>query len=155
MKVFLDKIEEWVGGTLFIVMLLALVFQVFSRQVFNSPLKWSEEFARLLFVYVGYLGVSVAIKENQHVYIDFFIKKFPKPIQYTVNAILQLLVLIVLVLMCYVGYVMTIRKIPVQIVSLNISYAYMYGALPVISLLMIYRHIQRNYICFKEWRQRS
>ena len=48
---------------------------------------------------------------------------------------------------------MTIRKIPVKIVSLNLSYAYMYVALPITSILMIYRQIERNYLEFKAFRK--
>lgn len=152
MRKFFSNLEEYIGGSLFVAMLLVLILQIFSRQILNVPMKWSEEFARFLFVYVGYFGVSSAIKENQHVYIDFFVTKLPEKFQTIIHYILQSLILGILLLMFYIGLNMTIRKIPVPIVSLNISYAYMYGALPAISLLMIYRHIERNIIDFKKRR---
>lgn len=155
MKKHFDRIEEYLGGSLFIVMLIVLAAQIVARQVLDTPLKWSEELARFLFVYVGYFGVSSAIKENQHVYIDFFVKKLPVKVQDVINIIIQFIVLVVLILMCYIGAIMTIRKIPVMIVSLNLSYAYMYAALPVVSLLMIYRHIERNYLWIKSRRNQS
>lgn len=155
MKKHFDRIEEYIGGTLFIVMLIVLVFQIVARQVFDMPLKWSEEFARFLFVYIGYFGVSSAIKEDQHVYIDFFVKKFPDVIQKIIHVLIQVIILGVLIIMVYIGGVMTIRKIPVKIVSLNLSYAYMYIALPVIGVLMVYRHIEKNYIWFKNWRDKK
>lgn len=63
MKV-LNKLEEWVGGTLFLLIFAILVAQVFFRQVLHHPLIWSEEAARLLFVYVGMLGVSIGIRNQ-------------------------------------------------------------------------------------------
>lgn len=155
MKSFFAHLEEYIGGMLFIVMLLVLILQIFSRQLLDIPMKWSEELARFLFVYIGYFGVSSAIKENQHVYIDFFVKKLPEKVQWIIHWVLQVLILLILAMMCYIGVMMTIRKIPVPIVSLSISYAYMYGALPVLSLLMIYRHIERQVIEFKQRRQAS
>lgn len=151
MKKVLDNLEEYIGGSLFLIMLLVLIIQIVSRQILNLPLKWSEELARFLFVYVGYFGVSASIKDNAHVYIEFFVEKLPKPAQKIINVFIQFLVLVILMILFYIGYTMTVRKIPVQIVSLNISYAYMYAALPIISLMMIYRHIERN---IKEWKEK-
>ncbi len=155
MKKFLENIEEYIGGTIFLIMLVVLVIQIFSRQFLDLPLKWSEELSRFLFVYAGYFGVSASIKENGHVFIDFFIKKFPRKIQSAVNVLIQILSLIVLVAMFVIGIQMTVRKIPVKIVSLNLSYAYMYVALPVIGAMMIYRHIERNVNDFKAYRKRG
>ncbi|EJS86644.1 hypothetical protein AAUPMB_17182 [Pasteurella multocida subsp. multocida str. Anand1_buffalo] len=68
----INKLEEWIGGVLFIGIFLILLAQIIARQVFQSPFIWSEELARLLFIYVGLLGISMGIRSQQHVYIDFF-----------------------------------------------------------------------------------
>ncbi len=153
MKKKLNNIEEYIGGSIFIFMLVILAIQILARQFFNLPLRWSEELSRFLFVYIGYFGVSASIKENSHVYIDFFVKKFPKRVQHAINIFVQFAILIILVIMFYVGVQMTIRKIPVKIVSLNLSYAYMYIALPLTSVLMIFRQIQRNYLEYQVYKK--
>ena len=66
MKVF-DKLEEWVGGTLFVIMFIVLVMQITARQVLGTPLMWSEELSSLIFTYVGMLGISMGIRSQQHV----------------------------------------------------------------------------------------
>lgn len=76
MKIF-NKLEEWLAGSLFMLMFAILIVQIFSRQILGSPLTWSEELARLIFVYVGMLGVSLGIRNRQHIYIDFLYDKFP------------------------------------------------------------------------------
>ncbi|AIY06795.1 hypothetical protein Plano_2830 [Planococcus sp. PAMC 21323] len=149
MKKFLANFEEIVGGVLFIIMLIVLTMQIFSRLVLDQPLTWSEALAKFIFIYVGYLAVSIGIKENGHVYIDYFVEKMPKAIQKGLNYVFQFVILIVLLLMAYIGYEMALRKVPVDIVALGISYVYMYSALPLLSVLMIYRLLERNY---REWR---
>jgi len=144
MKKFLGNIEEYIGGTLFIIMLIVLTIQIFSRQVLDDPLTWSEGLAKFLFIYVAYLAVSVGIKENGHVFIDYFVTKFPKSIQMVINYFFQFLILVAILVMGYVGYEMALRKVPVKIVSLDVSYVYMYMALPLLSVLMIYRLVERN-----------
>ena len=63
MKV-LNKLEEWVGGTLFLIIFAILIAPVLFRQILHHPLIWSEEAARLLFVYVGMLGISIGIRSQ-------------------------------------------------------------------------------------------
>ncbi len=75
MKVF-DKLEEWVGGTLFVIMFIVLVMQITARQVLGTPLMWSEELSSLIFTYVGMLGISMGIRSQQHVLIDFLFTRF-------------------------------------------------------------------------------
>lgn len=144
MKHFFDNLEEFIGGVLFILMLIVLTLQIFSRQVLDNPLVWSESLAKFIFIYVGYLAVSVGIKENGHVYIDYFVKKFSIKVQSIIHYLFQVIIVVVIIIMGYIGYEMAIRKVPVTIVSLNISYLYMYMALPLLSILMLYRLIERN-----------
>lgn len=80
MKVF-DKLEEWIGGTLFVCMFIILVMQIVARQVLGTPLMWSEELSSLLFVYVGMLGISMGIRNQQHVLIDFLCSRFSPKMQ--------------------------------------------------------------------------
>lgn len=75
---YINKLEEWLGGTLFIAIFGILIAQILSRQVFHSPLIWSEELAKLLFVYVGMLGISVAVRKQEHVFIDFLTNLMPE-----------------------------------------------------------------------------
>ena len=155
MKVF-NKLEEWLGGSLFIAMFIVLVMQIFARQIFNSPLIWSEELSRLIFVYVGLLGVSMGIRSQQHIMIDFLYAKFPKSMQKIVFTIIQILILACLIFFLYFGYDLFIKKEELEIVSLGISMKWMYLALPLITLLMLVRFYQaysenyaQNKVCIK------
>lgn len=80
MKV-IDKLEEWIGGTLFMGMFIILVAQILARQVFGRPLMWSEELSSLIFVYVGMLGISMGIRSQTHVLIDFLCSRFNPTVQ--------------------------------------------------------------------------
>ncbi|APC49398.1 TRAP transporter small permease [Virgibacillus halodenitrificans] len=144
MKKFFANLEEIIGGSLFIIMLMILTLQIFSRQLFDIPLTWSEALAKFIFVYVGYLSISFGIKESNHVLIDYFVNKFPPVIRNAIYYIFQLAIFVAIAVIGYLGYIMALRKVPVEIVSLHISYMYMYAALPIISILMLYRLIEVN-----------
>ncbi|MFU0831469.1 MAG: hypothetical protein ACFWUC_00780 [Oscillospiraceae bacterium] len=73
----LSKIENAVMITTILVMLVVLFAQVLMRYVFNSPLVWSEEVARYLFVYLTFIGISFGISKGTHIRMEFLINKFP------------------------------------------------------------------------------
>lgn len=141
MKKF-DKIEEYIGGSLFIVIFAILVLQVFFRQVIRIPLVWSEELARLIFVYVAMLGISIGIRKQQHIFIDFLFTRFSPSIQKIVFTISQIIIFACIICMGWFGKYLVAKKWLFEIVTLNISSGWMYLALYLISFLMMIRFFQ-------------
>ena len=138
----IDKLEEWIGGTLFMGMFVILVLQILARQVFRSPLTWSEELAGLIFVYVGMLGISMGIRSQSHVLIDFLFARFSPKVQKVVFTISQIIIFICIIFMGYLGNILYKKKWIFELVSLKISSGWMYLAMPVVAILMIYRFYQ-------------
>ena len=48
-------------------MVVAIFLQVVFRYIFNSPLAWSEEVGRYLFIWTTFLGASVGAYYNKHI----------------------------------------------------------------------------------------
>ncbi|SCW55158.1 TRAP transporter small permease [Ancylobacter rudongensis] len=65
---------EWLARAVLCALLSTMVIvclgQVISRYVFNDPLTWSEELARFLFVWVGYLSAWFAWTKRAHIALD-------------------------------------------------------------------------------------
>ena len=144
---FVDKIkgmmfEEMIGGVLFLIMFVILVLQILARQVFKSPLTWSEELAGLIFVYVGMLGISIGIRNQTHVLIDFIFKNVPNKVQKVLLTISQIIIFICIVFMGYLGNILYKKKWIFELVSLKISSGWMYLAMPLVAILMMYRFYQ-------------
>jgi TRAP-type C4-dicarboxylate transport system permease small subunit len=55
---------------LFTAMVLACTAQVVWRYLFHDPLVWSEELARYLFIWIGYLAAWIAWKHRAHIALD-------------------------------------------------------------------------------------
>lgn len=141
-KRILNNLEEIIGAILFIMMFAILVAQIVFRQIFDSPLVWSEELAILLFTYVGMLGVSIGVKYRQHVFIDFLYNKFSGKGLKIANTFIQSVVFISLITMIQIGYKLFLRKKIFQLIALKISAGWMYVALPLIATLMLIRFFQ-------------
>ena len=136
---FFNKLEEWIGGALFLVIFGILVAQILFRQAFQSPLIWSEELAKLLFVYVGMLGISVAIRKQEHVYIDFLTNLMPASVKKVTNSFVQLVIFLGIIFFIHFG-IKTFLDASFPIDALGgISEKWIYDSLPLISILMFVR----------------
>jgi len=145
MKKILKYYEEYLGGILFSVMFITLVMQIFSRQILNRPLIWTEELSRLIFVYIAMLGVTLGIKYEQHVGIEVFSDKFSPRVAKVMDIVKTILTGVIIVLLIYIGIVITKRKASLDLISLGISMGYLYGALPIGGVMMGIRYVENIY----------
>ncbi|MDR2113401.1 MAG: TRAP transporter small permease subunit, partial [Candidatus Accumulibacter sp.] len=78
MKNFLDTLFRGVEILMasFLTVMIAMVFMnVVLRYVFSMGFAWSEEIARLCFIYLVYLGAIGAMRDNQHLIIDSLLSR--------------------------------------------------------------------------------
>lgn len=65
---------EWAAKAVLVLLVTAMTIaclaQVVWRYVLNDPLTWSEELARYLFVWVGYLAAWLAWTRRAHIALD-------------------------------------------------------------------------------------
>jgi len=73
---------------------LCVLVQVVLRYAFNSPLTWSEELARYLFIWCAFLGWIIASRRNSHLAMTFVVDRFPGRVQVTMAALVQLATLV-------------------------------------------------------------
>ena len=72
---FFVKALYYVCAALMFSMAALITAQVLSRYIAGSPLTWSEELGRYIFVWMSFLGMAVAIKQGSHVALDILVKK--------------------------------------------------------------------------------
>jgi TRAP-type C4-dicarboxylate transport system permease small subunit len=71
----IDKTLVAVAMVGFIGMLLSTGGQVLFRYVLKIPVPWTEELARILFILSMFLGIAIAIREKEHIVVNFLFKK--------------------------------------------------------------------------------
>ena len=74
------RIDDWtdammagLGASLVVIVLIA----VFCRYVLNQSLSWSDEVVRYLFVWFTLFGGAVALREREHIRVEYFVEKLP------------------------------------------------------------------------------
>lgn len=73
----LTAILEYLTMACIALMALLVIAQVVLRYVFNDPLTWSEEMARIVFIYLTFLGIGAAYGRRRHMFIDAIIIILP------------------------------------------------------------------------------
>ena len=69
---------------------LCVFMQVILRYVFDSPMTWSEELARYLFIWCAFLGWVIASRRNGHLAMTFVVERLPLPAQRAIGAAIHL-----------------------------------------------------------------
>lgn len=117
-KTFLAQINKLVSAILAVLLqgIVFLIFlQVFSRFVMQYGLPWTEELARLLFMWLCMLGFSVCVFEKSNMGITMLVSKFSPAGQRAVRLLAEVLMLGLFGCMAVYGYQI------LDVVSMQIS----------------------------------
>ncbi len=74
----------------FVGIFLCVFAQVILRYAFNSPLTWSEELARYLFIWCAFLGWIIASRKGSHLAMTFVAERLPPRAQVAVAVAIQI-----------------------------------------------------------------
>lgn len=88
-----------VVGILFVAIIILTITQVFCRFVLDSPLVWSEELSRLLFVWMTMFGGPVLTYQRAHLAIPELVRSLPEKTQGWLDLLLNLIVAVMLAIM--------------------------------------------------------
>ena len=73
-----DHFEEVLLNILMWGIVITTTLQIVCRYVFKSPLSWSDEVCRYLFIWFTFLGISYCTQTNNHIRIDIIETLVPK-----------------------------------------------------------------------------
>lgn len=135
-------IDNLVNILLFL-MFLVVMLEVISRYVMREPFFWTDELARYLMFYMVMLGSSVALREERHPALLFIIEKFSKRIKNLWLTIVDIMIGILLVIIFKEGLSMAIDALSMKTPALRVSFFWVYLALPIGSLLMLYQLVAK------------
>ncbi|MCC8189423.1 MAG: TRAP transporter small permease [Planctomycetes bacterium] len=107
---------SWCNGVLFyyivapvvqifgMVMIAAILFQIFSRTFFRVPFPWTDELARGTFIWFCFLGSAMAMRQYAHLGIDYFRSRLGERGQWLSDIVVCLAVILFGVLLATYGW---------------------------------------------------
>lgn len=136
------KLEHVITNALMIGVVI-FVFLASVMRWMGSPIPWSVEFATLLFVWVIFLGANRAFRENRHIGVDFFVKRFPSGFRQLVEVIILALIFIFLMYMGWKGMELAFNNVNRKLGNLPMSYSFVTISVPVGCIVMGFTTISK------------
>jgi TRAP-type C4-dicarboxylate transport system permease small subunit len=139
-RIALCRLLETVLILAVLVLVLDVLWGVFTRYALSEQAKWSEELARFLLVWISLLGGAVAFGEKAHLGVDFFVGKFAPDARKFMTIIGQLIVLFFAISIFIIGgskVVAEALSMEQMTPALGWKMGYVYLALPIAGVFMI------------------
>jgi len=143
------KIMDWISYALLIIfssaMLISTFLQVIFRYLLNHPLFWSEELSRFSFVWIVFVGASVAMKRGAHIGVDYFVKNLPLQLKNYLRILVTILELFFLLTVIDRSILVVRVNMSQHSPAMRIPMGLVYLAIPVGLSLMVGYIISMNY----------
>jgi TRAP-type C4-dicarboxylate transport system permease small subunit len=135
----LSKILKYILVFTFVLLIITVLLQIFSRYVLTVTIPWTEDGARLILIVITFLGTAVALRDNEHIAITFLFKRIPTKYKNYVNIFINLIILFFLIFFIKGSLEMTSMNWVLPIVSFpKLKIGYIYIILPISAFLMVY-----------------
>lgn len=142
-----DYIEEYLLAISLVFTVIVVFLQVIMRYIFNNSLSWSEELTRFIFIWQIWIGASIGIKYNKHIRVEIINKRF-KMHRRKYAEISVLIICLAIVAFLTINGGMLVYRISLSralSAAMRVPLTYVYAAVPVSGIMMMFRLIQSIY----------
>ncbi len=140
----LNKVLEVFLVILMSVLVLDVLWQVFSRYLLESPSSFTDELAGFLLIWVGVLGAAYVAGRKEHLAIDILIQRSPPARQrFLLYLIHSLVFLFALSVMVTGGFILVYSRFVLQVKSaaLQLPLGFVYIVLPISGLIIMFYEV--------------
>ena len=135
----LDKLLKVSLIVMMTLIILAVLWQVLSRYLLQTPSSGSEEIARFLLIWISLIGAVYSYRVKLHLGLDVFVKKMKMPQQNTTNLFCHGIILVFSMTVLVFGGIKLVLLTfnPIQISpALGWHIGYVYLVLPLSGVFM-------------------
>jgi TRAP-type C4-dicarboxylate transport system permease small subunit len=139
-KKTLDSSLEFLVIAVVAVLVVDVLWQVFTRFILKNPSTWTEELAVFMLIWVSLLGAAVALNRGAHLGIDYFVGKLsPKKRLYTEIFVFLCISAFSLTVMVVGGIELVSNTLKLEQVSpaLGVPVGYVYLAVPISGFFLV------------------
>lgn len=130
-KSLLTRGVEIVVVALLAVLVTLVTMQVFMRYFLHSPLVWSEEMARMAFVWFVFIGAGLGFRSHLDLRISFFTDLLPLGPRLWLRLAMHIVEVAFMALILFNGWILCERLFPTPTPALYWSMDAFYGGIVV------------------------
>jgi TRAP-type C4-dicarboxylate transport system permease small subunit len=135
---------------LFAAMVIIVFINVIARFVFDNAITSSEEIARICFIWLVFIGATLALEEGEHLGIDLLLKIVPEKWEKWIKVLANLLLLSITGLATIYGIQLTKNNMSWPAPATGISYGIIGSILPISFFLMFIIVVRQTILLFKK-----
>ncbi len=135
-----NRFLEWFLILIFALLVLDVLFQVFSRYILGTSFTWTEEFARFSLIWMTILGAAYLNAKREHLSMDFLYEKFSVANKRKASILIEVIIfLFALIVMVIGGFNLVYTTLHLEQLSgtLRIPLGYVYAIMPFSGLLIM------------------
>lgn len=138
---------ETLIALILIALILSVSANVVGRSLLNQSLPWADELARMLFIWLIFVGAAAAFARYEHIAVDFLVRKLPDRAAYALYILQHVIITVLMGVVMYGGYLVMSRstgRTPILDVPwnlINVSLVLCASFIVAMSLWRIWRSI--------------
>ena len=136
----INRFLEWFLIVTFALLVLDVLFQVFSRYILGTSFTWTEEFARFSLIWMTVLGAAYLNAKREHLSMDFLYQKFSVTNKRKASILIEVLIFLFAAIVMFIGglnLVYTTLHLEQLSGTLRIPLGYVYAIMPFSGLLIM------------------
>lgn len=137
-------------AVVFLTMIGLVFYNAMLRYVFKSSFAPSEEWARILFMYITFFGSIEGFYRGRHIAVDMVTGLLKGATRKSVEIAAQMLALGALFVLAVGGVTLVMQTIDTRTVATNLNMAFVNGTLPLMAFVVILMRGRELFLTFKK-----
>ncbi|WP_111412717.1 TRAP transporter small permease [Billgrantia lactosivorans] len=101
---------EQLIAAILVVLIVSVSANVIGRALLNTSLAWADELARMLFIWLIFIGAAAAFARYEHIAVDFVVRRLPPRAAYCLYLLQHLIVAAVMGVVLFGAYLVMSRS---------------------------------------------
>ncbi|MCG6657960.1 TRAP transporter small permease [Halomonas campisalis] len=101
---------EQLIAAILVALIVSVSANVIGRSLLNRSLPWADELARMLFIWLVFIGAAAAFARYEHIAVDYLVRRLKPRAAYGLYLIQHLIIAGLMGVMLYGGYLVLSRS---------------------------------------------
>lgn len=101
---------EQLIAALLVALIVAVSANVVGRSLLNHSLPWADELARMLFIWLIFIGAAAAFARYEHIAVDFLVRRLRPRAAHALYLLQHLIIAVLMAVVLWGGYVVMSRS---------------------------------------------
>lgn len=137
-KGFFRPLLDIVTMIVLVVMTILIFGTVVLRYIFSIGFRWTDELISIFFIYLVFLGISIAYRYEDHITVSILFDAFSPKIQKNLKVLIYIISALVIVIFSAYALPIVFGKVGRTLTGgLQIPRAYIYVAFPISAVFIV------------------